>query len=86
MTELPASRTVQHQTMQSNVECNFPKDHYRRASFIALLDGLLQELQGCFQTKSKYCLQGIFLTPSHFQNFNSEADRVNKFYSGYLSS
>ena len=86
MTELPASRTVQHQTMQSNVECNFPKDHYRRASFIALLDGLLQETQGCFQTKSKHYLQGIFLTPIHFQNVNPEADSVNKFYSGYLSS
>ena len=36
-------RTVQRQTLRSNVEHNSPKEYFRRSIFLPFLDGLLQE-------------------------------------------
>ena len=53
--ELADPKTVQRQTMRSNVEYDSLEEYYRQCSFISFLDSLLQELQGRFQGKAKIC-------------------------------
>ena len=62
-------RTVQRQTMHSNVQHNSPEEYFRKSIFLPLLDGLLEELHDRLQGKSK----AIVLVPSNFQDCDVEA-------------
>ena len=42
--EIANTRTVQRQTMRSNVEYDSPDEYYRRCPFISFLDGLLHSV------------------------------------------
>ena len=66
---ITAPRTVQRQTMHSNVQHNSPEEYFRKSIFLPLLDGLLQELRDRLQGKSK----AIVLVPSNFQDCDVEA-------------
>ena len=77
---LAVLRTVQCQTMRSNVEHNSPEEYFRRSIFLPFLDGLLQELQYRFQGKSKDCIKAIVLVPSNLQDCDVEAvNTINSF-------
>ena len=74
-------RTVQRQTMCSNVEHNSPEEYFRRSIFLPFLDGLLQELHDRFQGKSKDWMKAIVLVPSNLQDCDAEAvNTINSFY------
>ena len=74
-------RTVQRQTMRSNVEHNSPEEYFRKSNFLPFLGGLLQELHDRFQGKSKDCIKAIVLAPSNLQDYDAEAvNTINGFY------
>ena len=75
-------RTVQRQTMRSNVEHNSPEEYFRESIFLPFLDGLLLELHDHFQGKSKDCIKAIVLVPSNLQDCDAKA--ANIIYGFYL--
>ena len=73
-------RTVSRGTLRDNVEHENAEQYYCHTVFVPFLDGLVQQLNDCFQGRTKDAVKGMYLILSNISDVNDKMEYIKRYY------
>ena len=83
--KLQVPRTASRKTLRDVVHTSI-EECYRGSICLSLLESLLQQLNNCFQRKTKDAIKEMYLLPSNNEKLVSEKEKIKAYYATDLST